>query len=98
MKAVSSIEAAVMYLEDESITFQMLTLISDNSERFLELCGQMEQIVKERSKEYLEQLLNQRIIELTAFQEERKKVGSFVRMCALITQGKQRTLRGFYTP
>ena len=97
MKAVSSIEAAVMYLEDESITFQMLTLIRDNSERFLELCGQMEQIIKERSKEYLEQLLNQRIIELTAFQEERKKVGSFVRMCALITQGKQRTLRGFYT-
>ena len=98
MKAMLSIEAAVMYLEDESITFQMLTLISDNSERFLELCGEIEQIIKERSKEYLKKLLNQRIIELTAFQEERKKVGSFVRMCALITQGKQRTLRGFYTP
>ena len=95
---MSTIEAAVMYLEDKSITFQMLTLVRDNSERFLELCEQIEQIVKERSKEYLEKLLNQRIIELTAFQEERKKVGSFVRMCALITQGKQRTLRGFYTP
>ena len=98
MKAVSSIEAAVMYLEDESITFQMLSLVCDNSKRFLELCGQIEQIIKERSKEYLEKLLNQRIIQLTAFQEERKKVGSFVRMCALITQGKQRTLCDFYTP
>ena len=95
---MSTIEAAVMYLEDKSITLQMLTLVRDNSERFLELCEQIEQIVKERSKEYLEKLLNQRIIELTAFQEERKKVSSFVRMCSLITQGKQRTLRGFYTP
>ena len=97
-KAVSTIEAAVMYLEDKSITFQMLTLVRDNAERFLELCEQIEQIIKERSKEYLEKLLNQRIIELTAFEEERKKVSSFVRMCALITQGKQGTLRGFYTP
>ena len=86
---MSTIEAAVMYLEDKSITFQMLTLVRDNSERFLELCEQIEQIIKERSKEYLEKLLNQRIIELTAFEEERKKVSSFVRMCALITQGKQ---------
>lgn len=98
MKALSSIEAAVMYLKDGSITFQILTLIRDHSERFLELCGQIEQITKEKSKEYLEQLLNQRISEVTAFQDQRDKVTSFVRTCALIKQGTQFTLRVFYTP
>ncbi|CAH3029473.1 unnamed protein product, partial [Porites evermanni] len=86
MKALSSIEAAVKYLKDGSITFQILTLIRDHSERFLELCGQIEQITKEKSKEYLEQLLNQRISEVTAFQDQRDKVTSFVRTCALIKQ------------
>lgn len=98
MKALSSIEAAVTYLKDGSITFQILTLIRDHSERFLELCGQIEQITKEKSKEYLEQLLNQRISEVTAFQDQRDKVTSFVRTCALIKQGTQFTLRVFYTP
>ncbi|KAJ7339583.1 hypothetical protein OS493_005986 [Desmophyllum pertusum] len=67
-----------------TIEFQMLILVHDHSERFLELC---EQINEEEGKmPLLRQLLEQRRIELAAFQEERDKVSTFIRMCSLIKQ------------
>ena len=85
MLAISSFEAAVGSLKDGTIEFQMLIVIQENSERFLELYGQ---INKEESKMLLlKQLLRQRCLELKAFQEERDKVSTFVKMCTLIKQG-----------
>lgn len=86
MLALSSLEAAVAFLKNGSIEFQILVLISDHSERFLLLC---EQIGKENEKPTLKQLLDQRCIELTAFQKEREKVSSFIRMCSFIKQGSR---------
>ncbi|XP_078381354.1 E3 ubiquitin-protein ligase rnf213-alpha-like isoform X3 [Oculina patagonica] len=84
MKAISSLEAAVGSLKDGTIEFQMLILLHDYSERFLALCGH---ISKEEGKlSLLRQLLHQRCVELTAFQEERDKVSIFIRMCSLIKQ------------
>ena len=84
MLALSSLEAAVAFLKNGSIEFQILELIRDHSERFLLLC---EQIGKENEKPTLKQLLDQRCIELTTFQKEREKVSSFIRMCSFIKQG-----------
>lgn len=72
-------------LKDGSTEFQMLSLLNDHSERFLELC---KHINKEESKlTSLRRLLHQRCVELTAFEEEREKVVIFIRMCSLIKQG-----------
>lgn len=85
MKAISSVEAAMGSLKDRTTEFQMLRLLKEHSERFLELC---EHINKGGSKlSSLRQLLHQRCVELTAFLEEREKVTVFVRMCSLIKQG-----------
>ena len=88
MLAISSFEAAVNNLKDGSVEFQMLLVIRDNSERFVEL---YELINKDESKIFLlVQILRQRCEELKAFQDEREKVTSFVRMCSLIKQGNER--------
>ena len=85
MKAVSSLEAAMGSLKDGTTEFQILSLLNDHSERFLELC---KQINKEEGKlSSLRQLLHQHCVELTAFQEEREKVTVFIRMCLLVKQG-----------
>ena len=88
MLAISSFEAAVNNLKDGSVEFQMLLIIRDNSERFVEL---YELINEEESKIFLlGQILRQRCEELKAFQDEGNKVISFVRMCSLIKQGIER--------
>lgn len=88
MLAISSFEAAVNNLKDGSVEFQMLLIIRDNSERFVEL---YELINEEESKIFLlGQILRQRCEELKAFQDERNKVTSFVMMCSLIKQGIER--------
>lgn len=88
MLAISSFEAAVNNLKDGSVEFQMLLIIRDNSERFVEL---YELIDEEESNIFLlRQILRQRCEELKAFQDERNKVTSFVRMCSLIKQGIER--------
>lgn len=84
--ALSSLEAAMEFLKDGSIEFQMLTLLHDHSERFLMLC---EQISKKGSEQTsFKQVLNQRCTEITAFEEEREKVCSFIMTCSVIKQGK----------
>lgn len=93
MLAISSLEAAAGSLKDGNIEFQMLILLRDYSERFIEL---FEHINKEKGKgSQLMQLLRQRCIELTAFQQERDKVSVFIRMCSLIKQGNKRVLFEF---
>ena len=85
MLALSSLEAAVVGLKDGSIEFQLLNVILDHSEQFFVL---YEEIYKDESeKSMLKQLLDQRSKELTAFEIERQKVFSFIRMCLTIKQG-----------
>lgn len=87
MKAISSLEAALGSLKDGTTEFQMLSLLNGHSEKFLALCRQ---IVKEEGKlSSLRQLLHQRCVELSAFQEEREKVTIFITICSLIKQGIQ---------
>jgi len=86
-KAISSLEAALGSLKDGTIEFQMLSLLNGHSERFLVLCGQIDN--EEGKLSPLKQLLHRRCIELTAFQEERDKVTIFIRLCALLKQGIQ---------
>ena len=88
MMALSSLEAAVGFLEDGSIEFQTLSIIREHSKRFLLLS---EQISKQKS-ERLKMLLDQRSIEQLAFLEEREKVSCFIRMCSLIKQGNRKTI------
>lgn len=85
MKAISSLEAATGSLKDGTIEFEILSLLSDHLERFLALCKQINKEEVELSS--LRQLLPQRCVELTAFQEEREKVTIFIRMCSLIKRG-----------
>ena len=82
---LSSLEAAISGVLDGSIEFQLLKLVLDHSDRFLILS---EKICKKgRGKSALKKSLNQRYMELTAFEEERQKVSSFIRMCEPIWQG-----------
>jgi len=87
IQALSSLQSTVAFLKNGTIEFQMLFLIRDHSERFLLLCKLISKEGSEQSS--LKQLLDQRCIEITAFQEERDKVSSFIRMCSLIKQGNR---------
>ena len=85
MLALSSLEAAINGVLDSSIESELLELVLDHSDQFLILS---EKISKKRSeKSALKKSLNQRYVELTAFEEERQKVSSFIRMCVPIWQG-----------
>ena len=82
MLAISSLEAAMGLLKNGAIEVQMLNLLKDNSKRFLLLC---QQISKDENKSSsLSHLLDQRCTELTAFQQERNNVSTFIRMCSCI--------------
>ena len=79
--ALSSLEAAISGVLDGSIEFQLLKLVLDHSDRFLILSEKI------KKKSALKKSLNQRYMELTAFEEERQNVSSFIRMCEPIWQG-----------
>ena len=81
MLALSSLEAAINGVLDSSIEFELLKLVLDHSDRFLILSEKI------KKKSGLKKSLNQRYMELTAFEEERQKVSSFIRMCVPIWQG-----------
>ena len=85
MLALSSLEAAVDGVKDGSIEFQLLKLVLDHSDRFFILSEKISRKGSEKST--LKQSLSQRYMELTAFEEERQKVSSFIRMCVAIKQG-----------
>ena len=81
MLALSSLKAAINGVLDSSIEFELLKLVLDHSDRFLILSEKI------KKKSALKKSLNQRYMELTAFEEERQKVSSFIRMCEPIWQG-----------
>ena len=81
MLALSSLEAAINGVLDSSIEFELLKLVLDHSDQFLILSEKI------KKKSALKKSLNQRYMELTAFEEERQKVSSFIRMCEPIWQG-----------
>lgn len=85
MLALSSLEAAVDGVKDGSIEFQLLKLVLDHSDRFFMLSEKISKKGSEKST--LKQSLNQRYVELTAFEQERQQVSSFIRMCVAIKQG-----------
>ena len=85
MLALSSLEAAINGVLDSSIEFELLKLVLDHSDRFLILSEKISK--RGRDKSALKKSLNQRHMELTAFEEERQKVSSFIRMCEPIWQG-----------
>ena len=81
MLALSSLEAGINGVLDSSIEFELLKLVLDHSDQFLILSEKI------KKKSALKKSLNQRYMELTAFEEERQKVSSFIRMCEPIWQG-----------
>ena len=81
MLALSSLEAAINGVLDSSIEFELLKLVLDHSDRFLILSEKI------KKKSALKKSLNQRYMELTAFEEERQNVSSFIRMCKRSWQG-----------
>ena len=85
MLALSSLEAAINGVLDSSIEFELLKLVLDHSDRFLILSEKISK--KGRGKSALKKSLEKRYLELTAFEEERQKVSSFIRMCVPIWKG-----------
>ena len=85
MMAISSIEDVVKSLKDGTTEFQILHLLCDVQKRFLVLCEHMGK--KEANKSSLADVVRQRCIELAAFEEERGKVSTLLRMCSNIKQG-----------
>ena len=86
MIAISSLEDVVDSLKGGTIQFQYLDLLRDNAQRFLMLCEYMGKT--EGNKSTLPDILEQRCNELVAFEGERVKVSTFIRMCINIKQGK----------
>ena len=83
--ALSSLEDAVRTLKGGAIQCQLLMLIRDNLDRFLELS---QEIIKEGTKNSeLRQNLDQRLAELSAFEDERDQVVGLIEMCNLIKGG-----------
>ena len=83
--ALSSLEYAMRTMKDGSIQCQLLMLIRDNLDRFLELS---QEIIKKGTKNaVLRQNLDQRLAELSAFEVERHQVVGLIEMCNLIKGG-----------
>ena len=85
LMALTSLEDAMCTLKDGTIQCQLLMLIRDNLDRFLELS---QEINKEgNEKAVLRQCLDQRLAELRAFEVERDQVVGLIGMCTLIKGG-----------
>lgn len=83
--ARTSLKDAMCNLKDGSIQCQLLMLIRDNSDRFLELSQEINEEGNE--KVVLRQCLDQRLAELRAFEVERVQVVGLIGMCNLIKGG-----------
>ena len=94
--ALTSLEDAMRTLKDGTIQYQLLMLIRDNSDRFLELS---QEINKEGNElPVLRQSLDQRLTELRAFEVERDQVFGLIGMCALIKGGNSFIIWLWVTP
>ena len=83
--ALTSLKDAMCNLKDGSIECQLLMLIRDNLDRFLELSQEINEVGKEKA--VLRQCLDQRLAEQRAFEVERDQVVGLIGMCNLIKGG-----------
>lgn len=92
--AKSLLEALVEVLLNASITFEILLLLQEFKQRFLELVKisvlmvNYEEGRRVATKEKIEQTLNERIEEIGEFQAFKARVLSFTAMCHLIQPGE----------
>ena len=92
--AKSLLEALVTVISDSSVTVEILILLKNNKQRFLELVKATCPVVNESgnsnvtTKEETEQSLTDRIEEIEEFQATQRKVLVLTRMCDLIHPGE----------
>lgn len=92
--AKSLLDALVRVISDASVTVEILVLLQNYKQRFLELLRTTYPVVDEGgssnmpTKEQTEQSLTDRIEEINAFQALKVKVLSFTRLCDLIQPGE----------
>ena len=92
--AKSLLEALIDDVSNASVAFEILLLLKDFKQKFVELVKTTTPVVKEEegrkiaTNERIEQILNERIEEIDEFQAVKVRVLSFARMCDLIQPGK----------
>lgn len=92
--AKSLLEALIDDISNASVTVEILLLLKDFKQKFVELVKTTTPVVTEEegrkiaTNERIEQLLNERIEEIDEFQAVKVRVLSFARMCDLIPPGK----------
>ena len=92
--AKSLLEALINDISNASVTVEILLLLKDFKQKFVELVKTTAPVVKEEegrkiaTNPTIEQILNERIEEIDEFQAVKVRVSSFARMCDLIQPGK----------
>lgn len=92
--AKSLLEALIDDISNASVTVEILLLLKDFKQKFVELVKTTTPVVtkeegrKIATNERIEQILNERIEEIDEFQAVKVRVLSFARMCDLIPPGK----------
>ena len=92
--AKSLLEALIDDISNASVTVEILLLLKDFKQKFVELVKTTTPVVTEEegrkiaTNERIEQILNERIEEIDEFQAVKKRVLSFAWMCDLIQAGK----------
>ena len=92
--AKSLLEALIDDISNASVTVEILLLLKDFKQKFVELVKTTTPVVTEEegrkiaTSERIEQILNERIEEIDEFQAVKVRVLSFARMCDLIPPGK----------
>ena len=92
--AKSLLEALIDDISNASVTVEILLLLKDFKQKFVELVKTTTPVVKEEegrkivTNGRIEQVLNERIEEIDEFQAVKVRVLSFARMCDLIQPGK----------
>ena len=92
--AKSLLEALIDDISNASVTVEILLLLKDFKQKFVELVKTTTPVVTEEegrkiaTNERIEQILNERIEEIDEFQALKVRVLSFARMCDLIPPGK----------
>ena len=92
--AKSLLEALIDDISNASVTVEILLLLKDFNQKFVELVKTTTPVVREEegrkiaTNERIEQILNERIEEIDEFQAVKVRVLSFARMCDLIQPGK----------
>ena len=92
--AKSLLEALIEMLSNASITMEILALLQNSKQKFIELVKTTTPVVNEGdgrkvvTKEIIERILNERIEEAKEFHAVKGRVLSFTWMCDLIPPGE----------